>query len=174
MTGQRRSVSERMDTLSHGANRLAEWVMTTLLAAMTLLVGVQIAGRFVFAYSIFWSDELTRFFLIWISFLGMSVGIRRGAHPGIDSLVRLLPPRSVRFVLALALVLSLLFFAVMVVYGGTLVLITWPQRSVSLGIRMSLPYLAVPMSGLLMFLHAVAIGMQGERPFFALKEGRLG
>jgi TRAP-type C4-dicarboxylate transport system permease small subunit len=62
----------------------------------------------------------------------------------------------------------------MVVYGGTLVLITWPQRSVSLGIRMSLPYLAVPMSGLLMFLHAVAIAMQGERPFFALKEGRLG
>ena len=174
MTGQRRSVSVRMDTLSHGANRLAEWVMATLLAAMTLLVGAQIAGRFVFAYSIFWSDELTRFLLIWISFLGMSVGIRRGAHPGIDSLVRLLPPRSVRFVLALALVLSLLFFAVMVVYGGTLVLVTWPQRSVSLGIRMSVPYLAVPMSGLLMFLHAVAIGMQGERPFFALKEGRLG
>ena len=174
MTGQRLSVSARMDSLSHGANRLAEWVMAILLAAMTLLVGVQIAGRFVFAYSIFWSDELARFLLIWISFLGMSVGIRRGAHPGIDSLVRVLPPRWVRFGLALALLLSLLFFAVMGVYGGSLVLRTWPQRSVSLGLRMSIPYLAVPFSGLLMFLHALAVGLQGEPPFLTSKEGRIG
>ncbi|MEK7220023.1 MAG: TRAP transporter small permease subunit, partial [candidate division NC10 bacterium] len=88
MTGQRRSIGPHMDALCHGANRLAEGVMGVFLAAMTLLVGVQIAGRFVFSYSIFWSDELTRFLLIWISFLGMRVGVRRGAHPGIDSLVR--------------------------------------------------------------------------------------
>lgn len=147
--------------------------MAVLLAAMTLMVGVQIAGRFVFSYSIFWSDELTRFLLIWISFLGMSVGVRRGAHPGIDSLVRALPPRSARVVLTVALLLCLCFFAVMVVYGGILVLRTWPQRSVSLGLRMSIPYLAVPASGLLMFLHAVAIGLRGEAPILAAGEDRV-
>lgn len=106
MTGQSRSIGSSLDALSHGANRLVEWVMVALLTAMTLLVGVQIAGRFVFEYSIFWSDELARFLLIWISFLGMSVGVRRGAHPGIDSLVRALPPRSARVVLWLAFLLS--------------------------------------------------------------------
>lgn len=174
MTGQRRSIGPRMDALSHGANRLAEGVMAVFLAAMTLMVGVQIAGRFVFSYSIFWSDELTRFLLIWISFLGMSVGVRRGAHPGIDSLVRALPPRPARALLTLALLLCLLFFAVMVVYGGILVLRTWPQRSVSLGLRMSIPYLAVPASGLLMFLHALAIGLRGGPPVLAAGEDRVG
>ena len=136
--------------------------MAVLLAAMTLLVGSQIAGRFVFSYSIFWSDELTRFLLIWVSFLGMSVGVRRGAHPGIDSLVRALPPHSARLAFGLALLLSMLFFAMMALYGASLVIRTWPQRSVSLGVRMSLPYLAVPVSGLLMFLHAAAAGHGGS------------
>lgn len=174
MTGQRHKIGTRLDALSHGANRLAERVTAALLAVMTVVVGVQIAGRFVFAYSIFWSDELARFLLIWISFLGMSVGIRRGAHPGIDSLARALPLRFSRITLILALLLSLLFFAVMVVYGGALVLRTWPQRSVSLGVSMSIPYLAVPLSGLLMFLHALAVGLRGEPPFLTSKEGRLG
>lgn len=162
MTGQSRSIPSSLDDLSRGANRLVEWVMVALLTAMSLLVGVQIAGRFVFEYSIFWSDEVARFLLIWISFLGMSAGVRRGAHPGIDSLVRALPPRSARVVLGLTFLLSLLFFAVMVVYGGVLVLRTWPQRSVALELRMGIPYLAVPVSGLLMFLHAAALALRGR------------
>jgi TRAP-type C4-dicarboxylate transport system permease small subunit len=136
--------------------------MAVLLAAMTLLVGFQIAGRFIFATSIFWSDEATRFLLIWISFLGMSVGTRRGAHPAVDSLVRGLPRHWARLVLTLTLILSLLFFAVMVVYGSILVVQTWPQRSVTLELRMGIPYLAVPVSGLLMFLHLAALGLRDE------------
>jgi TRAP-type C4-dicarboxylate transport system permease small subunit len=174
VTGHRRGIGPGLDALSHGVNHCAEWVMALFLAAMTLLVGVQIAGRFVFEYSIFWSDELARFLLIWISFLGMSVGVRRAAHPGIDSLVRALPPRSARVVLTLALVLSLLFFAVMVVYGGVLVLRTWPQRSVALELRMGIPYLAVPVSGLLMFLHVAALGFRGEALLLAAGEDHVG
>ena len=161
MIGPRDRIGATLEALSRRANRLAEWVMALLLAAMTLLVGVQIAGRFVFEYSIFWSDELARFLLIWISFLGMSVGLRRGAHPSIDSLVRMLPSRFGRPVLTVALLLTLVFFAVMVVYGGVLVLRTWPQRSVALELRMGYPYLAVLVSGLLMFLHAAALGVGG-------------
>jgi TRAP-type C4-dicarboxylate transport system permease small subunit len=157
-----RSISSRIDVFSQRANRLVEEVMAVLLAAMALLVGVQIAGRFIFESSIFWSDEVSRFLLIWISFLGMSVGTRRGAHPGIDSLVRGLPPRAARIVLACALTSTLLFFAVMVVYGSILVFRTWAQRSVALELRMGIPYLAVPISGLLMFLHAAALGLRDE------------
>jgi TRAP-type C4-dicarboxylate transport system permease small subunit len=137
-------------------NRMAEWAMGGLLAAMTALVGVQIAGRFLFGYSIFWSDELARYLLVWIAFLGMSIGVRRGAHPGVDNLVRALPPARRRAAVLLAVACSLLFFLVMVGYGTLLVSRTWGQRSPSLGLRMSLPYLAVPVAGLLMGLHALA------------------
>jgi len=151
-----------MEAVSRSLNRLAEWAMVLLLAAMALVTGLAIAGRFLFSYSLFWSDELTRFLLIWISFLGMSVGVRRGAHPGIDSLTRALSPRAARIVLSCAAALSLLFFAVMAAYGGVLVLRTWPQRSPSMGLRMSVPYLAVPVTGLLMLFHGFALWLRGE------------
>jgi len=148
-----------LELLSRELNRAAEWVMAALLAAMTLLVGVQVAGRFLFGYSIFWSDELARFLLVWIAFLGMSIGTRRGAHPGVDSLVRLLPPALERRALWAALACCLLFFLVMTGYGTLLAIRTWPQRSPSLGLRMGIPYLAVPVAGLLMVLHTLAVGL---------------
>jgi TRAP-type C4-dicarboxylate transport system permease small subunit len=151
-----------LESLSRALNRLAEWLMVVLLAVLTLLVGVQIAGRFLFGYSIFWSDELARFLLVWTAFLGMSAGVYRGAHPAVDSLVRGLPPGGARVAFAMALGCSLLFFLVMVGYGTLLVQRTWLQRSPSLGLRMGLPYLAVPVAGLLMGLHTVAIALRGE------------
>ena len=152
-----------IEIVSSRSNAFVEGVMGVLLAAMTLLAGAQIGGRFVFGYSIFWSDELARFLLIWVSFLGISVGVRRSAHPGVDTLVRALPSRWARPALLAALFLALLFFGVMVWYGAALVARTWPQRSTSLGLRMGIPYLAVPVAGGLMALHALALGLGSRR-----------
>ncbi len=164
MGGLHDMLGPTIGALSREANRLAEWVLAVLLALMTAVVGLQIASRFVFSYSPFWSDEFTRFLLIWVSFLGMSLGVHRGAHPGIDSLMRALPPRLARVGAALGLLLSLLFFAVLVVYGGALAVRTWGQRSVSLQVRMGIPYLAVPVAGLLMCLHTVAAWLHEGPP----------
>ena len=154
-----------LDLLSRELNRLAEWVMALLLAALTLLVGVQIAGRFLFAYSIFWSDELARFLLVWSCISG---------HERRESVVGPTPPWTA-WCAAYApgrpvwpsgwpWYASLLFFLVMVGYGTLLVQRTWLQRSPSLGIRMGLPYLAVPVAGILMGLHTIAIALRGRRP----------
>ncbi len=151
-----------LNRLSRGLNRLVEWVMGALLAALTLLVGAQIAGRFLFGYSIFWSDELARFLLVWAAFLGMSVGVRRGSHPAVDGLVRALPSGAARVAFWAAVACSLLFFAVMVGHGALLAQKTWLQRSPSLGLRMGLPYLAVPVAGFLMGLHTVALAFTGS------------
>lgn len=151
-----------IDQLSQRLDRLAERAMIVLLVTLTLLVGVQIAGRFLFAYSIFWSDELARFLLIWAAFLGMSVGVRRGSHPSVDGLVRALPCGAARVAFVAAVACSLLFFLVMAGYGTLLVQRTWLQRSPSLGLRMGLPYLAVPVAGVLMGLHTIALALRGQ------------
>ncbi len=151
-----------MEAASSALNRAAEWLMAVLLALMALVTGLAIAGRFVFSYSLFWSDEATRFLLIWIAFLGMSVGVRRGAHPGIDSLVRALRPGLGRFLCGIAVLASSLFFVVAIVYGTALARTAWLQRSPSLGVRMAWPYAAVPVAGLLMLLHGLAVGGQAR------------
>jgi TRAP-type C4-dicarboxylate transport system permease small subunit len=137
--------------------------MAVCLAAMALLIGADILGRLVLNASIFWADEATRYLLVWTAFLGMSVGAYRGAHPGVDTLVRRLPAEAGRWAALAATLLTLAFFAVMLGYGGLLALRTAPQRSATLGLSMGLPYLAVPVSGLLMLLHGAARWAAGAR-----------
>ena len=66
-----------------------------LLAAVAVMVGVvsaQVALRYGFNRSIDWADEIGRLAFVWSIFLAIPLGVRDGAHIGIDLLVDKLPP----------------------------------------------------------------------------------
>jgi len=162
MRGLPSRLAAALEAASRSANRLAEGSMAVCLAAMALLVGGDLLGRTFLHHSLSFTDELTRYLLVWASFLGMSAGVYRGAHPGMDALVRRLPAALARPAAGLAVGLAFLFFALLVGHGSQLALRTFAQRSPSLRLPMSLPYLAVPVGGFLMLLHTAAAW--GGRP----------
>ena len=66
-----------------------------LLAAVTVMVGVvsaQVLLRYGFNRSIDWADEIGRLAFVWSIFLAIPLGVRNGAHIGIDIVVDKLPP----------------------------------------------------------------------------------
>jgi len=67
------------------------------LAAMVVLVFSNVVLRYVFNSGIAISEELSRWLLVWLTFLGAIVALRQHAHLGVDTLVRALPPRG-RFI----------------------------------------------------------------------------
>jgi len=67
------------------------------LATMVVLVFSNVVLRYVFNSGIAISEELSRWLLVWLTFLGAIVALRRHAHLGVDTLVRALPPRG-RFI----------------------------------------------------------------------------
>ncbi len=52
---------------------------------MTLLTFIQVVARYVFNYSFVWALELNGVLFAWLIFIGMSYGVRVGAHIGIDA-----------------------------------------------------------------------------------------
>lgn len=66
-------------------------VIALLLAAMVVLVFGNVVLRYAFNSGITVSEELSRWFFIWLTFLGALVALREHAHIGIDALVRRLP-----------------------------------------------------------------------------------
>lgn len=98
--------------------RLDEWLIALLLAAMTLLTFVQVVMRYVFNSGFTWAVELTTVLFAGMIFIGISYGVRVGAHIGVDVLVKLLPPKPRRIVSILAVLLCLAY-AGMVIYGST-------------------------------------------------------
>lgn len=97
--------------------RLEEWLIAFLLAAMTLVTFAQVVARYVFNYSFVWAYELTTYLFGGMIFLGISYGIRVGAHIGVDALVRALPARLGHGLTIIAALLCIVY-GVIVFVGG--------------------------------------------------------
>lgn len=99
--------------------RLEEGLIAFLLAAMTGVTFAQVVARYVFNYSFVWAHELTGVMFAWLIFIGMSYGVRVGAHIGIDAFVKSLRPGRAR-VLGMVAAALCIVYALIVTYGGFL------------------------------------------------------
>jgi TRAP-type C4-dicarboxylate transport system permease small subunit len=70
----------------------AKWLIIAAMAVMIVVVSVQVALRYLLNTSLDWSDEVSRLLFVWGMFLAIPLGIREGAHVGIELLVGHLPP----------------------------------------------------------------------------------
>ena len=116
--------------------RIEEGLIALLLAAMTLLTFVQVVARYLFSYSFVWALELTGVLFAWLIFLGMSYGVRVGAHIGVDAVVKLLGPRAARIV-GIVAASTCITYAALVTFGG----VQYVRKMYDVGILMQdLPF----------------------------------
>lgn len=97
--------------------RIEEGLIAFLLAAMTLITFAQVVARYVFNYSFVWALELTTWIFGGLIFIGISYGVRVGAHIGVDAVVKLLPAKLARAVTIMAIMLCIIYSAI-VFTGG--------------------------------------------------------
>ena len=117
-------------------------LIALLLAAMCLMVFGNVVLRYLFNQGLTASDELSRLFFVWLTFVGAAIAIRERGHIGVDMLVRRLPPLGARLCLVLAH--GLMLWAVWLMLQGS-----WKQAMINLnvasptlGLSMSLFYFA--------------------------------
>ncbi|PRX40053.1 TRAP-type C4-dicarboxylate transport system permease small subunit [Planifilum fimeticola] len=153
-----------------GINRTVENLTALFLAAMVVLIFLQILMRLVMAKSFSWTEEAARYLMIWLTFLAASYGFRRGAHVGVSVIVERLPMRFQRWVQAVAGLVCLVFFALLVIFGFELMDRSMMQHSPALNFPMGYVYSVIPISGILMALNLIDVlirtirtGRGGER-----------
>jgi TRAP-type transport system small permease protein len=132
--------------------RVNRWVVIALLAAMALMVFTNVALRFFTDHSILWVEEVSRYLMIWLTFLGSGLVLRYGAHIGIDTLQEKIPRRAAA-IRAAIFVLMLVFFGAMVWLGSRYAMLTWGQTTPVLEIPIGAVYLAMPVGFALMIVH---------------------
>lgn len=106
--------------------RLLKAAAALCLAVMVVLVFGNVVLRYAFNSGIATSEELSRWLLVWLTFLGGIVALREHAHLGVDTLVRALPPlgRLVCFVAS---------YALMLYADALLTLGSWKQTVITFG-----------------------------------------
>lgn len=89
------AVFETRSWFHHVLGALDRAVTTALVLAVGVMVAVvsaQVALRYGLNCSIDWADEVSRLAFVWSIFLAVPLGVRQGAHIGIDIVVLKFPP----------------------------------------------------------------------------------
>ncbi len=144
-----------MRKLVEVVNRTAEVLTLGLLAAVVIIVFLQIVFRSIFLQPLSWSEELARYLFVWLIFMGASTIVRVGGHPGMDIVVRGLPFPIRRLVdMAMHLLFCLTLIAIAIT-GFMLVGANMAQPSPAMEMPMGIPYAAIPLAALIMLLNVV-------------------
>ncbi|CAH1217345.1 Sialic acid TRAP transporter permease protein SiaT [Paenibacillus plantiphilus] len=138
-------------------NKIVGIIVGIMLAAMSVIIIAQILCRFVFEIPLTWSEEAARYLMVYTVFLGASLALRHHKMIAIEVLPDLLKP-SLRRMLKIAIMLiSIVFFIILLVQGIDMLEIVQRQVSAAIGITMDIPYFAIPLGALLMIINAIAV-----------------
>lgn len=132
-------------------------VLVLGLAAMCIVVGWNVAGRYLTGNSLTWSDEVARYSMIWLTFLGSGLALREGAHAAITNAQDALPTQGQLVLRAIILAILFAFFAFMVWVGIDYMNRMAVQKSAALRVPMKWIYAAMPVGFALMILHLALI-----------------
>ncbi len=131
------------------------YVLSIILFAILVLILTQVYFRFFTESSIVWSEELSRFLLIWLVFLGVFVALRQGAHIQIDNLLEM-APRPVRIIMLVLRNVIMILFLFMLFKGALPVMeVSSMQKSPGLGLNMKYVYGIFPVAVVLMIITVI-------------------
>lgn len=133
-----------------------EIIITLLFIALFVCAILQVLTRYVLPYSLPWTEEMARFILIYITFIGAAVAIYEKSHITITILVSKLSA-ALKLKIQILIDLLILFFLYLVFRGGIdMVLLSWGIVSGSMPWMMKgYVYLIIPISMVLMVIFLV-------------------
>ncbi|KQU81702.1 ABC transporter permease [Rhizobacter sp. Root16D2] len=100
------------------AYRAEDWLAFVLFALLGATVFYQFFTRYALNDSASWTEEIARYFLVAIVFIGAAIGVRKNNHIQVDYLYRVLPAKPMRVVATVVDVVRIGFL-------GTCAVLTW-------------------------------------------------
>jgi TRAP-type C4-dicarboxylate transport system permease small subunit len=142
-----------MERTSTIINRIAETALLVIISVMACVVFVEVLFRYALMLPLFWTEEFARYCLVWSSLLGAGVALKRGEHIAVTFFVDRIPG-GMRPQAAFLVSIFIALFLIVILWGGVhLVILTRHQLSPAMRIPMAWPYLAIPISSLIMLIH---------------------
>jgi len=131
-----------------------------MMMAMAGLVFTNVVSRYVFAHSLNWSEEIARYLMVWVTYIGAGLAMREGQHVAIEFGQAYLPEKLHVWIRGLVALAILAFLVVLTVAGIQFSEFAWRQRTPVMQWPMGAMYLSVPIGSSLFALHFLAIARE--------------
>ena len=149
-----------LDGISRRLNQTMKFLAGFLIAAMTILVFLQVIFRYLLDAPLDWSEEMASFAFVWMALLGASVGLKNDEHPRLDIFYQVFPDWAKKLC-SLIINLAILFMLmVLFIFGLKLTIAMQMQRTAALGYSISYVYVVLPLSAIIMFIHILVKSVQ--------------
>ena len=109
--------TESTSRLGRFTDAIEETSIAICLGLMTLVTFANVVARYVFDANILWALELTVFLFAWLVLMGMSYGVKKHVHIGVDVVINAVSPGA-RKILAMIAVSASLIFAILLLIGS--------------------------------------------------------
>ena len=125
------------------------------LVLLVLAVLYQVIGRYVFNDTPTWAESGAVLLVLYVTMLGMAVGVRDAGHIGLESLL-VLAPEAVRLKLELLIQALVLLFGLVMAYNcGVLAVSVWDYKIPTLGVSEAFKYLPPAGAGVFIALFSL-------------------
>lgn len=147
-----------------------ELLLMLLLAIMAMVMGVQVVARYVFNYSLTWSEELTRYMFVWSAFLSISYCTKKQISIKIEQIVSMLPTKLHAIFKIIEKAVMLVFFVYMIKYAYNFVQASVLSGQISPACRIPMYFIQVaPLVGFILTIIRLIQGLVYE--FMVLVNG---
>ena len=136
-------------------SKLCLMVAVVGLIAIILCVQYQVIGRYVFNDTPTWAEALSLLLVLYVTALGVAVGVRDAGHIGLESIVILLPGKlRLKWEILIHLCVGVLG-ALMVQNGYMWTVLKWNAQKPMLAVPSGLDFLPLVISGVLVVLFSI-------------------
>lgn len=154
--------------VSEGVDKVVVFLVFLLLVGMVVVTTLQVFCRVLFS-ALTWSEELSRYLLVWSTFFAATMAYKRGNHIAVTFLVEALPKRASAAFSLLSYLLSMAFFLIAAYFAWQMISMQVFQISPAMSLSMRYVYISLPMSMLIMVIHAIQ-GMLAQLAIMLGKE----
>lgn len=135
-----------LDKISDIFGKYVATVIGLALLLVTLILTINVVGRYGFGQSLTFGEEMATYTIIWITFVGSGICVKRGIHVSVDAFINFLPPIGKKIFIVFANVVGLAFSLGLFVTGIILCsqVAASGQLSPAMRIPVVLAYLAIP------------------------------
>lgn len=144
--------------ISDALDKVCSVAIVLMLGAMVIITGAQIVCRTWFT-ALSWSDEVTRYLLIWSTFLGATVVYRHNGHISVTVLQDAVKPKVAKALRVAVHAICFVLFAVLFYYS-TLYCMKLKKTATAMPIKMKWIYMCIPISMVMMMIHSLLMGVE--------------
>lgn len=126
-----------------------------MLAAVFVIVLVNVVLRYGFGASLAWGEETARFLMVAGAYFGAGLALREGRLVAITLVEDILPPRLRPILRGAVALLMIAFMAAIVWFGVQFAQFGWNKETMATQISRGIPYAAIPIGAGLFVLHSL-------------------